>query len=298
MQYILRLVTIEKQTTLRVLCYSKMFQTIYQTGPYMAANFTLQAAAIKACSMQNTEECFRQEVWRPEIWYWTERMATCDILESGSIELTLRKDAETLNHRPFIHLNKSCQVGMLETLLSVKELWPTFKSQKISLACNYMAASTMTERKFLGEHLSTRASSYLSSAGIIALLWWGCGKTWGCKWLSNCTRERKIQELMQNQHSNFLWSGCLQYKSENNCTLAPSTASPWLHSNWRCCVNSKWSFKGWNLLRFEMTIKEQRVSWSKYILNLLIRVVRDEWLADSVDMNSANEHNWIGEKRW
>lgn len=57
----------------------------------MAANFTSQAAAVQARYMLNTEECFRQEVWRPEIWYWTERMATCDILESGSIDFIFRE---------------------------------------------------------------------------------------------------------------------------------------------------------------------------------------------------------------
>lgn len=33
----------------------------------MAANFTSQAAAVQARYTLNTEECFRQEVWRPEI---------------------------------------------------------------------------------------------------------------------------------------------------------------------------------------------------------------------------------------
>lgn len=69
----------------------------------MALNFTSQPAAEKARYMLNMEECFRQEVWRPEIWYWTEWMATCDILELGSIDpMLFREDAETQNHRPFI----------------------------------------------------------------------------------------------------------------------------------------------------------------------------------------------------
>lgn len=72
----------------------KWFQIIYQMGLSMAANFTSQTTAIKACYMLNTEECFRQEVWRPEIWYWTEWMATCDILESGSIDLMFIEKAE------------------------------------------------------------------------------------------------------------------------------------------------------------------------------------------------------------
>lgn len=42
------------------------------------------------------------------------------------------------------------------------------------------------------------------------------------------------------------------------------------------------TFKGLNVLRLKKMIKGQRVSQPKYILNLLIRVVRDEreWLAN------------------
>lgn len=42
------------------------------------------------------------------------------------------------------------------------------------------------------------------------------------------------------------------------------------------------TFKGLNVLRLEKMIKGERVSQPKYILNLLIRVVRDEreWLAN------------------
>lgn len=72
----------------------KWFQIIYQMRSSMAANFTSQAAAIQARYMLNKEECFRQRVWRPEIWYWTERMATCDISESGSIDLMFREKAQ------------------------------------------------------------------------------------------------------------------------------------------------------------------------------------------------------------
>lgn len=79
----------------------KRFQIIYQTGLSMTLNFTSSSADVKARYMLNTEECFRQGVWRTEIWYWTEWMATCDISESGSIDLTMsREDAETLDHRP------------------------------------------------------------------------------------------------------------------------------------------------------------------------------------------------------
>lgn len=74
MQYTLRFVTIEKQTALVVFCYPKMVPDNLSnrafdklSGTSMAANFTSQTAAIKACYTLNMEECFRQEVWRPEI---------------------------------------------------------------------------------------------------------------------------------------------------------------------------------------------------------------------------------------
>lgn len=110
------------------------------------------------------------------------------------------------------------------------------------LACTYMAATTWLKESAWLEHMWTRppliffqlaSERYFDEASL--------------RWLffsSKCTRRRKEttnkQELVQNQHSNFLWTGCLATQSGMNCTLVPSAASPWLRSNCRCRVYSKW----------------------------------------------------------
>lgn len=198
MQPTLRLVTVEKQAPLRVLCHPEMVPDNWSNRPRMAANFTSHAAAIQARYMLNREECFCLRVWKPEIWYCTEWMATCDISESGSTALMFREkmqELETAEHSSEFVM----PTGYRDTVLCKIALTDLSVQKPHLLVLTWQPEHDWKKIARVNEHLRV-----FLSARIRAPLWWGCGGF--IKWLTT-----NKQELMQRQHSNFLWAGCSQY---------------------------------------------------------------------------------------
>lgn len=162
-----------------------------------------------------------------------------------------------------VHLNKSCQLDTLETGLAVKELWLT-KSKNST-----WQPPTMTESKCLWAQFWTWAPSYLLSAGISALLWGDCGGF--VKWFFIKVPHTKLTfQFSLNLWYEVAW--IVQLHLDFSLIGSPAFIQNETHR----------TFKGWNVWRFEMMIKGQSRGRSKYILNLLIVVVRDEhdWLTD------------------